>query len=84
MINTDGATYIANTTPASHSGRSMSLFEFCRSAAKLTSPIICSYLLLVTSYAGLWLGLSVLCLLITGLFLWLAVKERGPKTPLRK
>ena len=74
MINTEASVYTAAKTPVSHRGRAMSVLEFIRGIGRMAGPVLSSFLLLAMTYQVLWIGISFVCLAVTGILALMVVK----------
>ena len=62
LISTCAGIYIADQSPETHKGRSMSLYEFARGLGRLTGPVFTGWLLQSHTYAATWFIIAAICL----------------------
>lgn len=76
LISTCAGIYIADQSPATHKGRSMSLYEFARGIGRLSGPVFTGYLLTTLSYAQTWFIIAGVCLTVDAIIWVLYQKTR--------
>ena len=77
FVNTEGTVFLAQISPPTHRGRVVALFQFTRAVGKLICPIVCSHVLEVTDYSGLWLVTAGVSLFVACVLFVLNKKESG-------
>lgn len=75
LISTCAGIYIADQSPETHKGRSMSLYEFARGLGRLTGPVFTGYLLTMLSYMQTWLVIAGICLAVDAV-IWMLYKKQ--------
>lgn len=81
LISTCAGIYIADQSPETHKGRSMSLYEFARGLGRLTGPVFTGYLLTMLSYMQTWLVIAGICLAVDAV-IWMLYKKQQSQSNL--
>lgn len=74
LISTCAGIYIADQSPSTHKGRSMSLYEFARGIGRLSGPVFTGYLLTALSYSQTWFIIAGVCLVVD-VMIWALYKK---------
>lgn len=77
LISTCAGIYIADQSPETHKGRSMSLYEFARGLGRLTGPVFTGWLLTMFSYKQTWFIIAGVCLAVDGVIWLLYTKKKS-------
>ncbi|WP_419023143.1 MFS transporter [Emergencia sp.] len=76
LISTCAGIYIADQSPETHKGRSMSLYEFSRGLGRLTGPVFTGWLLQSHTYTQTWFMIAAICLAVDAV-IWFLYRKRN-------